>query len=285
MNYLLSCKKTGGKQIKLVRKIRCLLLVCFFFSQNVSAENLDCLIVPSKVIDIGSPTTGLLTNIPVDRGDIVKQGQIIAMLNSGIERTSLALAKERAQNNTEIDQSQARLLYLQSKESRLRQLFENKTVSKESLDKAEIERVLAEHDVKKAMVNTKLSALELARAEELLKQRTIESPITGVVMEKTLNVGEYINETSYILKIAQIDPLHVEVYVPVTYYKKVAVGTRAKVSLKVPLKGIYTAEVKVVDYVMDPASSTFGVRLWLSNPEHAIATGAKCQLSFDLKSD
>jgi len=250
---------------------------------NAESEGLDCLIMPGKVVEIGSPTTGLLSKLPVGRGEFVQEGQVIAALNSGVEETSLALAQERVKNTTEIDQTEARLKYLSRQELRLRELFEKKTVSRESLEKAEMERVLAEHELRKAKVNFKLAELDLARAEELLKRRTILSPVSGVIMEQALRVGEYANETSYVMKVAQINPLHVEVYVPLELYQTVRVGSSATVDLKQPLTGHFLAEIEVVDYVMDPASSTFGVRLRLDNPDHTIPTGVKCQLNFNDK--
>ncbi|MBV1877474.1 MAG: efflux RND transporter periplasmic adaptor subunit [Pseudomonadales bacterium] len=258
-----------------------LMLVLMLIGNNqASADDLDCLVVPGEVVDIGTPTTGLLSDIPVARGDIVKRGQVIAALSSGVERTSLALARERAENQTELDQSEASLNFLQHQEGRLAELYRNKTVSKESLDRAEMDRILAEHAVKKALANRKLAQLDQARTEELLNQRTIISPISGVVMQRALNVGEYVNETSYVMKIAQIDPLHVEVFVPLEMYQQVKVGMQADITLKAPLNGSYQAEIIVVDYVMDAASSTFGVQLNLANPDHSIPTGVKCTVNF-----
>jgi multidrug efflux pump subunit AcrA (membrane-fusion protein) len=66
---------------------------------------------------------------------------------------------------------------------------------------------MAEFAAKEAELNFQVAQLELTHQEELLKQRTILSPINGVVMERALSAGEYTNETKHILTIAQIDPL------------------------------------------------------------------------------
>ena len=44
------------------------------------SETLDCLIEPYVVVNIGSPVDGLLATVPVDRGDRVQQGQVLASL-------------------------------------------------------------------------------------------------------------------------------------------------------------------------------------------------------------
>ena len=255
-----------------------------FDVEPLAIESLDCLIVPGEIVQIGSSTTGLLSNVPVGRGDIVTKGQVIAELESGVERAGVALSQERSDSKAEVDRTTARLVFQSRQETRLRELYENKTVSRESLDKVEIERVIAEHAVREAKVNHRLAELDLVRSKEMLKQRTIVSPIAGVVMERELYVGEYVNETSHIMEIAQIDPLNVEVFVPLEMYDRVVVGTPATVMLKEPLTGSFQAETVIVDYVMDAGSSTFGVRLRLDNPDHTIPTGVKCQLIFAIDS-
>src|ERR1700704_5549115 len=44
----------------------------------VSQEKLDCLIETSATLKIGAPVPGLIRNVLVDRGDVVRQGQLLA---------------------------------------------------------------------------------------------------------------------------------------------------------------------------------------------------------------
>ena len=86
-----------------------------------------------------------------------------------------------------------------------------------------------------------------------------------------------------ILKIAQIDPLRVEVYAPVAMLGKIVVGMAAHVKPEAPLTGEYAAKVMVVDRVVDAASGTFGVRLELPNRELKLPAGLKCSVRFGKK--
>jgi len=241
------------------------------------SDALDCLITPSETVDISSETMGLINLINVDRGDYVSAGEVIAELASGVEQANLVLARERAADQSEIDQAQARLRFLKGQESRASELFAQSLESRETLDQAEMERILAEHAVTRAQVNQRLAQLEMQRSEEILKQKTIISPIDGVVMHRDMRVGEFVNETSSIMRLAQIDPLYVEIFVPLDFYNQVAEGDIATVRLRPPLSGDYQAIVGVVDYVMDAASGTFGVRLILENPDREIPAGVRCE--------
>jgi multidrug efflux pump subunit AcrA (membrane-fusion protein) len=109
----------------------------------------------------------------------------------------------------------------------------------------------------------------------VLNQRTISSPINGVVVERYLSPGEHISQEK-IFKIAQIDPLNVEVIVPVELFGSVKPGNFGEVRLDPLLPGTYKAKVTVVDRVVDAASGTFGVRLELPNPGNKIPAGIRC---------
>lgn len=92
--------------------------------------------------------------------------------------------------------------------------------------------------------------LELQRTTAEVALRTIKSPVNGVVVERFMHPGEFPKQEK-ILKIAQIDPLRVEVYAPVAMFGKIAVGMTAHVKPELPLTGEYAAKVTVVDRVMD----------------------------------
>ncbi len=82
-----------------------------------------------------------------------------------------------------------------------------------------------------------------------------------------------------ILKIAEIDPLNVEVILPASLYGQVQRGDRAEVVPETP-KQKFMARVAVVDRVINAASGTFGVRLELPNEKHLVPAGAKCKVRF-----
>ena len=113
----------------------------------------------------------------------------------------------------------------------------------------------------------------------MLERRIVRSPISGIVVERMKSPGEVVEEEA-ILSVAQIDPLRVEVILPAALFGTIQPGTRATVVPEYPGDRVQTAEVTVVDRLIDAASGTFGVRLELPNPEHATPGGLHCQVSF-----
>ena len=130
--------------------------------------------------------------------------------------------------------------------------------------------------------NANLAKMELRRASAELERRTIRSPISGVVLDRSLHPGEFAKQDP-ILKLAQLDPLRVEVFAPVSLLGKITPGDVADVLPEQPVKGSYAAQVMVVDQVVDAASGTFGVRLDLPNPDYNLPAGLKCRVQFKTK--
>ena len=106
------------------------------------------------------------------------------------------------------------------------------------------------------------------------------SPVDGVVTERTLGPGEFVNDQAHILTIAEMDPLRVETYLPLSFYGHIKVGDTAEVLPEAPVGGSYQAKVAVVDQVFDAASGTIGVRLELPNPELRLPAGIHCRVHF-----
>ncbi|TGP22955.1 MULTISPECIES: hypothetical protein [unclassified Mesorhizobium] len=65
----------------------------------------------------------------------------------------------------------------------------------------------------------------------------------------------------------------------------IKVGMPAIVKPNEPITGTYEGTVKVVDSVFDAASSTFGVRVELSNTGQKLPAGHRCRVSFDSTTD
>lgn len=212
----------------------------------------ECLLTPHLVVAVGSPVSGILDRVEIERGDRVRAGQVIARLSSGVERAAVDLARTRAE-------------------------FEQRRVERNrDLDQDEL---ISEHERDEMATQSVIAKLELAEATQLLEMRTISSPIDGVVVERSGAPGELIQE-SPIATLAQIDPLNVEVVLPVAMFGSVAVGAVAEVLPAEPVGGAYSAKVVIVDRVIDAASGTFGVRLELPNPGGGVPAGLQCRVRF-----
>jgi RND family efflux transporter MFP subunit len=255
----------------------------FLLVGTCSSEEFDCLIKPFQVVEIHSPAVGLIEKVLVQNGDSVKKGQTLAILESSTEQATADLAKFRAQMKGPLSTAQARADHTTQKFSRKEELHKKGFVTTEARDEARAEQRVAEAELSEVLENKQLAAFEHRRSNAQLSLRTVKSPITGVVTERLLNPGEVAElgvGQKPILKIAQIDPLRVEVILPIQMYGQVKVGTSVEIVPDGPIGGKYAAAIQVVDKVIDAASATFAVRVELPNTAYALPAGIRCKATF-----
>lgn len=246
------------------------------------AGEFDCMIEPRKSVEIRAASEGLIERIWVDRGDMVKVGQVLVTLDSGVEKAALDAARYRTTMQGKISTGESRVEFASQKYARRAQLASQSFVSTQDRDEALAEKRLAESELIDARDDRGLAEIELRRLSEQLRLRTIRSPVDGVVVDRLLHAGELADNRDLrkpILKLADIGTLYVEALLPIGAYGKLALGQSVEVVPESSVAGRYQAKVKVIDRVMDPASGTFGVRLELPNAGLKLPAGIKCRLN------
>ncbi len=244
-----------------------------------AASPLVCLIQPSRVAEIGTSVTGVIESMRVERGDAVRKGQVVAVLRNDVERAALNVAKSRAQAEADVQAAQVALEFAQQNTARAEGLVRSKFISEQALDKTRTEERVAVQKLAQAREQRRIWEREMNLAQSQLSQRTIVSPISGIVAERYVSHGERVEDRS-IARVVSIHPLHVEAMVPAASFGKVKAGMTAVVTPELPDVSPLEARVILVDKLIDGASNTFRVRLELPNPDHALPAGPRCKVAF-----
>ncbi len=256
-----------------------LVLSCLGWNTAVDAtENLACIMKPSMEVSIGTPVEGLIKTVNVERGDWVTKGQAVVTLEASVEKATVELAKAKADAEAPIKSTQAKMAFSARKLERAMDLYKSNSIAKHEFDEAQTEKVLAETAYLEATEKKQIDELEWHRATAALNLRTISSPLNGVVVDRMLSPGELAGKTP-ILKLAQINPLRIEVFAPLNLLGKLKHGMKAEVKPE-GLSSTYQAEITVVNRVVDSASGTFGVRLEMPNPNYTLPAGLACTVKF-----
>lgn len=247
------------------------------------AAEFDCIVKPYKIVEIHAPAVGLIEKVNVDQGDTVRVGQVLALLESNTEQAITELARFRAQMTGPMRTAEARVDHTAQRFGRKEELHNKGFATTEDKDQARAEKRVAEAELLEAQENRQLAQYEHRRAIAQLNLRTIKSPIAGVVTERLLNPGEVAElgvGQKPIIKIAQLDPLRVEVILPIQMYGQVQAGHTAEIVPEAPIGGRYPAKVRGVDKVIDAASATFAVRVDLPNESFKLPAGLRCKARF-----
>ena len=101
------------------------------------------------------------------------------------------------------------------------------------------------------------------------------------MFERRLTSGEYLTSDGYVTSLVQLDPLHVEAFLPVELFAEVTEGQNVTIRPAPPIGGVYQGTVTVRDRVFDAASGTFGVRVELPNPDGVLPAGHRCLLDLE----
>ena len=178
--------------MSLARVVLLALLGVAVIALPAPAQTLDCLINPYLVVAVSFSTEGVLNTVAVDRGDLVKEGQELATLESLVEKATVALAAARARVESAMKSNQVRVDFGVRRFIRTDEMYKKNLVPLKELDEAETAKILAELGVLESKENRDIAELELERARAALAQRTLKSPVTGVVVERVLSPGEFL---------------------------------------------------------------------------------------------
>jgi len=250
------------------------------FAQSNNANQLNCRIEPSTMIALSSPVVGVISEVLVDKNSKVEKGTVVARLESSVETATAELRRVQAELHSDVDAQRLQLDFSQRNLERVNNLYEKKAASFTELDKAKTERAIAAQQLQQAQDRKRQADLEYKRALADLQKRTIVSPVSGIVVERFKQPGEHI-DFEPVLKIAHLDPLKVEVFAPSSLYGAIKEGMKATVTPELgSTNKTYTADVILVDQVIDGPSNTFAIRLSIPNPDNKIPSGLKCKVSF-----
>jgi len=248
-------------------------------ARAAAAPALGCLIEPDRVADVGSPVVAVIDSVEVDRGQYVRKGQVLVVLRANVERAAFDAARSRADANADLQAAAANASFNRERLVRAEDLFRQNFISQQALDQARTESQLADQKLTQAREQQTVSSHERGMAAAQLQQRTIRSPMDGVVAERYMSAGERVDDKP-LLRIARIDPLRVQLVVPTTLYGQVQPDAAVSVVPDLPGAHALTARVTMVDKVIDPASNTFRVQLALPNPDLSLPAGLRCRADF-----
>ncbi len=134
---------------------------------------------PIDRIEIKSKASGTVEELPVEEGDFITRGQLIARLDQKDEKAEF----EQAQANLDI--AQAELKQAQHTYDRRDQLFQKGLISEEELGVIDLNLAVAKGKLVQAR-----TALE--RAQERLAEAVVRSPIAGIILQKYVEEGQII---------------------------------------------------------------------------------------------
>ena len=220
-------------------------------------------ITEHKYIIIGTKILGQIVAEPIEEGQHVKQGDLLARIDDRDYQAQLRQAI------ADRDLAMANLVLKRQRAIRLRTLFKEGVESRDSLDDAENQLSVAEAALKRAD-----AAIDFAKFE--VSQCIITSPIDGVVLQKYREIGDTINfggtiqaggGATDIAQLADLSDLRVEVDINESDIAKVGMGTPASVIPDAYPDNPFAAKVVKIYPEADRQKGTVKVEVKILQPD------------------
>jgi RND family efflux transporter MFP subunit len=179
---------------------------------------------------VSAQITGKLSEVLIEEGDHVKEGQVLGRLDDTAQRASLSQAEAQLHSSQALlVQFQAQLAQDQRDVKRAEDLVERKLVSEQAVEQARtlVDTQAAQVEQQRKQID--LAAANVRSAQVQLDYCTVRSPFTGVVIAKAAQVGEIVSPLSAgggftrtgIGTLVDMDSLEIEVDVNEAYINRV----------------------------------------------------------------
>lgn len=230
-----------------------ILSLCMLGAATLVAGEVDGLSLPWKAVRVSSPVQEIIAEIKVQEGDVVKKDQVLAQLHDESEQAEM----ERARGIVEKREFDAKAAAA---------LVADKITSREKALEAAIELKLANVDA------------EIARRK--IEEKTIKSPLDGVVVRKLKETGESVDRVEPVFEIINIDRLFLQFYVPRVTASDLKHGNTIEFWITGEPGKKWKARVDFVSPGADPASGLFRVKLLFDNLDHVLQSGVRVTADF-----
>jgi membrane fusion protein (multidrug efflux system) len=199
-----------------------------------------------KMADIYSRVQGIVEKIRLSEGDFVRKGQVLLEL----EAEEYLLAEERARVNYQKQEADF---------NRLKAMFDKNLVSKEEYQAAEYATKGLEIEWKQANLN--------------LSYTKITSPLTGVIGDRLIKLGDRIQPTDKLFSVINTEEMIANVYVPEKEFGNIKKGQKVHIVSDHVQNERFQGWVKRLSPVVDPQSGTFKVTIGVRNQENKLTAG------------
>jgi membrane fusion protein, multidrug efflux system len=213
------------------------------------AEEIQGLVIPLKSVSVASPVLQeVVDQVLVEEGHAVKEGQPIVQLRS--EKEALQVEQYR-------------------------KVVEQKAFSAKGAAALAKEKMMSREAVLEKETEHELAQINLRQAEVLLKEKTVRSPLSGIVVKKYKESGESVDRAEKLIDVVNIDEVYVQFFVDPKLMSVVKENQIVPVMFPVIGEQKFAGKVAFVDPRIDATSNLFRVKLLVTNPGHAIKPGMR----------
>ena len=247
--------------------------------------------------DVAAETGGRIIATPVERGTEVAAGAELVRVSA---TESDAQVKEAEANAAqlearlgltagqpltvsavpEVQQAKAALDLASSEHARFKSLHDEGVIAPADLDqrRAQLESARQQYDVAKNTAAQQYQALQAARARVTLARKAladtvVRAPLSGVVAERLVSVGDYVTKGTKVAVVVRVNPLRVRLTIPEQFVASVAVGQKVSFEVDAYNGRAFEGVVKYVSPALEANQRALTVEAVVPNPRGELKPG------------
>ena len=259
-----------------------------FPSQALTLIHASGYVVADRKSAVASKVTGRLVFIGVEEGSRVREGQVIARLES----KDAAAACERARHNVEVarhhlEQARAELANAGLDYERKKTLAAAGTIARSVFDTAEARFRTARASVEGLAAALRASQAALEEAGVQLDYTQIRAPFDAVVLTKNADIGDIVtplaataDAKAAVVTIADMDSLRVEVDVSESNIARVAAGQPCEIRLDAFPDARFPGRVHMILPTADRSKASIAVKVAFVERDAAVLPEMSAKVAF-----
>lgn len=249
-----------------IASLGCVAICLLWAPGALRAADIEALTSPSKDLLLSLNQVGRIDKIPVKEGDFVKVGQVLVEQDTSAEKASLEQLKAAAENTVRVRAAQAQLDQKRLDLKNLQYALENKAATQFEVDHAVLDVTIAELSLELADLEHRQDQLKYDEACCHVARMRLLSPVDGKVERIMIREGETADPQSKVIRVVKLDPLWMDVPVPLANCRNLQVDQKVEVMLP-DMDKPQTGRIEFIAAVADPGSNTLTIRVELPNPQ------------------
>ena len=284
-------------------------------------------IVPHHKIEVASKVSGKVSAINVEKGDQVKKGQVLVRLEDAefqarVRQSQGEMAALRAQlaelqagsrpeeverARANVEEGRADLAQARVELERVRRLVEAEVAPRQDLDNAEaafdaraahvasLERSLKLFEIgpRQEVIDSMLGQVQRAQGQldfdrTLLDATVIRAPVTGTILERNVEIGEFVTTSfvgergakGYVVSLADLNDIQVELDISQDDFSKLRFGQKAVITTDAFRDREYAGEIVEISPEADRQKATVQVKVQILEPDDFLRPEMNANVAF-----
>jgi RND family efflux transporter MFP subunit len=270
-------------------------------AQKNSSDTYKATLEASEQGIINSKISARIISVSIENGKYVNSGDTIATLDSkDIENNIRASESQLNVTEQQLNSAQVSLKRLklnlddaQRNYDRQKNLYDKDGISKadfeaveKTLNTTKADYESGEVSIQSAQASIEVQKVSIANLQDNLNNTVITAPISGIISDKSVKIGQMASQGAELAKVNNISPIYATIQIPQDKINNVKIGQAATITLEGSDKS-YNGTVQNINLSADTASRVFECKIKIDNSDNSLYPGtfAKVDLFNEQKNE